>query len=258
MVRRWVEEAEGRWAASTRERVMGLVLRWEKKWGDLPLEAFTEDHIREYLRERVCGAFGMNQERMYLRQFLASIDKDTYLKVWKNRKAVVARRYWPLSVENEKKLLAVCGDGWLKRFVIVSVCTGWRERTVREARWEWVDENWWCTVPADAQKTGRASCIPLSLRVQEALGGSRGAGRLIPELPGASKLYKIFRKKVKEAGIPEGTSPHDLRRTFVKRARDSGAKLEEVMRLGGWKTVSTVLEHYFGPPLNAREIVEKL
>ncbi len=90
-------------------------------------------------------------------------------------------------------------------------------------------------------------------------------------------IDRIVRKYVREIGLHRGFSAHSMRATFITRAPDNGASLEEVQRAGGHAEAFPVVavtasvmdldrrrilaagfDAYVGKPVNIRELIETL
>lgn len=65
-----------------------------------------------------------------------------------------------------------------------------------------------------------------------------GRRRKNPGRPSARALRRLFRKRAKQAGLPE-FAPHDLRRTFVSELLDAGVDLNVARALAGHASVTT-------------------
>lgn len=216
------------------------------------LEALRDDGRR--------SASALNQERLYLKQFFAwaqelGLRAENPVRTWRPKKVVVRREYATVTRAEEERLMVAAEERWLRQYIRVAITTGLRQGTIRQLDWKMVKGDV-LEVPAKLMKQRQSLRIPLQPRALEVLERAE-AGLLIPGLPDRTTIWKRFRAAAELAGLSSAVSPHDLRRTWVERLSERGTPLQTVQRLGGWKSVTTLLTHYCQPVTleSAREIL---
>jgi integrase len=156
--------------------------------------------------------------------------------------------------EEQFQQLVEAADPPLKPILVVAFDTGMRKREVLDLRWSQVDLKTGCIrLEATDTKTEEARVIPMTARVREAL--KQTPRRLGVDWVFVSDVQKegqkakpwcdigwMFYRAATKAKLPELWF-HDLRRSFVTRARRSGISETVVMRLSGHRTHS-VFERY--------------
>jgi integrase len=147
-----------------------------------------------------------------------------------------------------------------------SVHTGVRENNALELRWDQVDLQrrvaWFY---ADQMKGRVAHGIPLNDAACTVLERRKGIHKVyVFPSPDSGKPYTkasnrawyaaLRKSKLKGSGVVW----HSLRHTWASWAVMSGVRLEEVMRLGGWKTYSMVLRYAHLAPEHLSEAASKV
>jgi integrase len=147
-----------------------------------------------------------------------------------------------------------------------SVHTGVRENNALELRWDQIDLRrrvaWFY---ADRMKAGVAHGIPLNDAAMSVLERRKGIHKVyvFPSPETKKPYYKasnrawyaaLRKSKLKNTGVVW----HSLRHTWASWAVMSGVRLEEVMRLGGWKTYSMVLRYAHLAPEHLSEAASKV
>jgi integrase len=147
-----------------------------------------------------------------------------------------------------------------------SVATGLRENNALELRWDQVDLQrrvaWFY---ADQMKGKRPHGIPLNDAACAVLARRRGIHKVFvfpspdtgkPYYKASNRAWYSALRKSKLRGT--GVVWHTLRHTWASWAVMSGVRLEEVMRLGGWKTYSMVLRYAHLAPEHLSEAASKV
>lgn len=147
---------------------------------------------------------------------------------------------------------------YLAPVVLIAMDTGLRSRAILGLRWAHLElEGGWIHLPAELMKGGEAHSVPLSPEALEALRAwrklsaqRRGPGSVAPGatvwgLSSRASVKRAFRSAVKRAAL-EGVTFHDLRRTFISRARRRGVPLDVVMAISDHRDIRTVMKHYRG------------
>jgi integrase len=243
----WIEKKSRSWTSTTTGFVRHLADNWKRIFGEKEVAEIRVMDVERLELERDNGqrsGSALNQERTYLRSFFKWAKANSIgpgqepTQTWALKKATVKRKYAEVSVEDEDRLIEAASPR-IKRFIRLAVRTGLREGTIRRLTWEMVGPTW----------------VPEVIREL----GPRGAGLLLPELPPAHKVWKLFKEATKKAAMDPATSPHDLRRSWVSRLSRANVPAQVVQKLGGWKTMGVLLAHYCMPIPDdqARSIFEK-
>lgn len=98
------------------------------------------------------------------------------------------------------------------------------------------------------QKTGTEVTIPLHGDLISALGRApRGQLAFLTTAQGKpftpAGFTNWFRDMVREAGLPDGLSPHGLRKATCRRLAEAGCSPHEIMAISGHKTLSEVTRY---------------
>lgn len=130
----------------------------------------------------------------------------------------------------------------LRPILLVAFDTGMRQREILDLRWDQTDLVEGCiNLEAEATKGEEARKVYLTRRVLEALGGIAPDGPWVFTNPDTRRpwqdIRKVFGSACEAAGRPELWF-HDLRRSFVVKARRRGIAQSVVMRMSGHKTDS--------------------
>jgi integrase len=218
--------------------------------------------LQRYVSERKeeVRAATLNNERTAFRRFCKWAGLMGYFKgrehlttdrfgiIWRRHQVVRRRELETLEREEVEQLCAEAPE-WLARYVRLSVWTGLRQGTVRRLTRDHYIRGF-LIVPAGMVK----SLLPLRVPVPEEV-----RDWLPLNLPKSGEVLRAFVRAARAAGITRHVTPHDLRRTWVRRMAEAGATGEQVMKLGGWKTHQVMLSHYFTvTDVQARELMEKV
>lgn len=143
-----------------------------------------------------------------------------------------------------------------------SLATGLRENNVLNLEWSQVDLGravvWFY---ADQMKGRREHGIPLNDAALAVLRERRGIHKKWvfgnPDYPLYKASNRAWYNAVRKAKL-KGFRWHDLRHTWASWAVMSGVRLEELMKLGGWKTYSMVLRYAHLAPEHMAEAASKV
>jgi integrase len=145
-----------------------------------------------------------------------------------------------------------------------SVHTGLRENNALELRWDQIDLQrrvaWFY---ADQMKGKVAHGIPLNDAAMSVLARRRRISKVyVFPAPDSGKPYTKASNRAWYAALKKsklnGVVWHTLRHTWASWAVMSGVRLEELMRLGGWKTYSMVLRYAHLAPEHLSEAASKV
>ena len=147
-----------------------------------------------------------------------------------------------------------------------SITTGVRENNALELRWDQLDLRrrvaWFY---ADQMKGRVPHGIPLNDAAMSVLARRKGIHKTyvfpspdsgLPYTKASNRAWYAALKRAKLKG--SGVVWHTLRHTWASWAVMSGVRLEEVMRLGGWKTYSMVLRYAHLAPEHLSEAASKV
>jgi len=158
------------------------------------------------------------------------------------------RTRW-LSVEEwkrlQKKLLKE--SPLLEQAARFTLATGLRENNVLELTWDQVDlKRRTAFLHADQVKNREALGIPLNDDALAVLAERQGVDKHWvfgnPDYPLTKASNKAWYEALRKAKLV-GFRWHDLRHSWASWAVMSGVRLEELQRLGGWKTYSMVTRY---------------
>jgi len=251
-LRTWIEKRGRTWTPKVTEYVRHLAKGWERVLGVVDVGAVTPrdiERIEAVRDDGIRSGSALNSERGYCKAFFGWAEKmgmcrHNPVTTWQFRRPEVKREYVCVTPDEEARLIAVA-PAWLGRYIRFGILTGLREGTIRELTWEMLrDSPLRFEIPGRIMKMRSAHTFPVTPKLLECLGAVTGHGPIFPDLPRAPLLWKAFKQAVYKAGVNPNTSPHDLRRTFVGRLSAAGVPVQTIMRLGAWKSMSTLLSHY--------------
>lgn len=132
----------------------------------------------------------------------------------------------------------------LRQAAQFTLATGLRENNVLELTWDQIDlQRRVAWLHADQVKTLVSLGVPLNDDACAVLAERRGIHRRWvfgnPDYPLSKASNRAWYSAVRKARL-RGFRWHDLRHTWASWAVMSGVRLEEVQRLGGWKTAQMV------------------
>jgi len=185
----------------------------------------------------------------------------------KRKKEPPGRLRWLSSEECNRILISLRAESpTLADLAEFSVATGVRENNALELRWDQLDLKrrvaWFY---ADQMKGRVAHGIPLNDAAMSVLERRRGIHKVYvfpapdsgkPYTKASNRAWYTALKKAKLKG--SGVVWHTLRHTWASWAVMSGVRLEEVMRLGGWKTYSMILRYAHLSPEHLSEAAAKV
>lgn len=143
-----------------------------------------------------------------------------------------------------------------------TLATGMRENNVLNLEWAQIDLGrrvaWWY---ADQMKGKAPHGLPLNADALAVLEERRGVHKRWvfgnPDYPLTKASNRAWYAAVKKAKLT-GFRWHDLRHTWASWAVMSGVRLEELMKLGGWKSYSMVLRYAHLAPEHMAEAAAKI
>jgi len=179
------------------------------------------------------------------------------------RRKVDDRRVRWLTAEEWERLRAVLPQPW-ERMARFALATGLRENNVLGLRWDQVDLSrraaW---IHSDEAKAGDGIGVPLNSDAMGVLGelDPDESAWVFPNPTTGKPYYKAsgrtWYRCIAEAGL-DGLHWHDLRHTWASWHVMSGTRLEELQRLGGWRTFDMVLRYAHLAPDYLAPIAERV
>lgn len=268
----WRDVAE-RWMNTTTKRsrhIDTIILKWLDPYiGDEPIKAIDRDALDE-LRQAALGEgwaeSSVDRYMCLVRSILKAcvddwglLDKMPKVPMYNPEKT---EPRW-LTKDEWKRLHAELPEH-LQLAAHFAVLTGLRMRAMLGLTWSRVDmaaARLW--VPGRQQKGKRTLGIPISAEAMRVLKKLRKLnpegdhvfqwqGRQIDDLNG-----KSYQDALKRAGI-EGANWHTLRHTFASWAVQAGVTLQELMDLGGWRDIRSVLVYAHLAPDHLAQAASKI
>jgi integrase len=181
----------------------------------------------------------------------------------KRRKMPPGRTRWLNSQEwSRLKSALEEGSSLLAHAAEFTLATGLRENNVLELEWGQIDLRrrvaW---LHGDQMKGKVALGIPLNDAALAVLEARRGIHKRWvfgnPDYPLTKASNRAWYAAVGKAKL-KGFRWHDLRHTWASWAVMSGVRLEELMKLGGWKSYSMVLRYAHLAPEHMAEAASKI
>ena len=166
--------------------------------------------------------------------------------------------------EDEFGKLVAAADPPLRPILLVAFDTGMRKREILDLRWTRVDlSHGVIRLAAQDTKTAASRLIVLTRRVRQVMGAIprhlHSEFVFVNPRTGRpwSNIDKMFPRARKEAGL-DTLWFHDLRRSFVTRARRAGIPESVVMRMSGHKTRAVFDRYNIVNEEDLRAAVDKL
>jgi integrase len=150
----------------------------------------------------------------------------------------------------------------LRQAAEFTLATGLRENNVLNLEWEQVDlKRRVAWIHADQAKGGDNIGVPLNEAACAVLRERVGADRRLvfgnPDYCLVKASNRAWYNALRKAKL-RGFRWHDLRHTWASWAVMSGVRLEELMRLGGWKSYQMVLRYAHLAPEHLAEAASKV
>jgi integrase len=181
----------------------------------------------------------------------------------RRRPMPAGRTRW-LSAEEWKRLERALKETspLLAQAAAFTLATGLRENNVLELTWDQIDARrrvaW---LHGDQVKTGVAIGVPLNDAASAILAARRGIHKRFvfgnPDRPLTKASNRAWYAALRKARLA-GFRWHDLRHTWASWAVMSGVRLEELQRLGGWKTAAMVTRYAHLSPEHLAKAAAKI
>lgn len=225
----------------------------KRKLGNPPLAQITQESLDEALKGQKPSSYNRYLQLVHAVLALAASKRKWLTAVPKfERKSVDDQRVRWLTKEEWDKLRKQLPD-YLREMAQFALATGLRENNVIGLQWSQVDlKRATAWIHPDQAKAGKAIGIPLNDDAMAVLAVRRTACDKEEEKTGQEQptvfrqLYKTSNRAwyeaLKAAGL-KGFRWHDLRHTWASWHVMGGTRLEELQKLGGWKTLAMVTRY---------------
>lgn len=236
--------------------------------GRTPVDLIDQTLVREYLtaRRAVVKPATVNRELDVLKSMLTSaVPKYLASNPLQGMRRLRAPSAPPriLTHAEERQLLAVL-DPPDQALLIGALDTLLRLADLIGLKWA-QDHGAYLSIPDPKTEPYR---VPVSTRLRTALDALERQGDYVfhhlairTGRPRANNATYRFAAACKAAGVPygrpDGMTWHGLRHTGATRAIDAGASLRDLMALGGWRDIKSVLR-YTRPTQTDRALVDRM
>lgn len=249
----WIADLRTTAAEATLKTLASCRARLEESFAATYTHEWTAEAIGDWIRKRAAATSPAtaNRDRALLAWFGRWL---VAAKLWTENAAkgvpkyrLPGKRIRTLPLEHEAWLLDA-SPLWLAALVVVAIETGLRRRALLGLVWGHVElDTGQAFVPASLMKSRMDLEIPLSKRACSYLrayraAGCRFTGKIWPQSD--ATVSRAFRAAQIKAGIQHPVTLHDLRRTFLTRARQRGVPMEVAMRISDHRDLGTVLKCY--------------
>jgi integrase len=236
-------------ADATRQTYRGILERFRAEYGEHPVARLEEQHIMAILDKKASTPAAANHLRRLLRAIMKLAKKRKMIKVnpmidvdpirykvkgykdWSDTEIGMFADYYPLGTRERLALeLLLCAGPRRSDVVRLgprNVCDG---RLVYKQK-----------------KTGAEIDIPLLPQLTVAIKsipGMETQERFLQTQYGEAftdtGFYNWFTDKARKAGVPEGRSPHGLRKASCRRLAEAGCSPREIMSVSGHVTLREV------------------
>ena len=236
-------------ADATRQTYRGILERFRAEYGELPVARLEEQHILAILDKKAATPAAANHLRRLLRAIMKLAKRRKMIKVnpmievepirykvkgykdWSDSEiALFAEHYPPGTRERLALELLLCAAP--RRSDVVKL----GPQNVRGGR-----------LVYKQKKTGAEIDIPLLPQLAaaiEAIPCIEKQGYFVQTQYGEAftdtGFYNWFTDKARKAGVPEGRSPHGLRKACCRRLAEAGCSPHEIMSISGHVTLREV------------------
>lgn len=276
-VTRFLSFAASTYSANSVELYRRVLHRFVQLVGNVYLLELTAEHFDRYKAQRLKDTYqGERLQPKSTKRRLKSVSPvSVNIELRALRAAMNTARRWKLVHSNPfqevtfadvpeqtpafftaadfQALLNSIREGWLREVVLFAVLTGLREGEILHLRWCDVDlSGRLVTIQTSATfktKAGRRRIVPLgemALRVllsRQGKSASEYVFTLNDKPIKRTWLQHLFKRRIREAGLPAGLHFHSTRHTFGSWLVQGGATLYEVQKLLGHSS-SKVTEIY--------------
>lgn len=221
--------------------------RFRKVHGDKRVAGLTTDHIERLIALKADKPAAANRLRKTLKILMAHAVKKKFrsdnptIGVRKLRDRTEGFRTW-----NEEEIAAFYAKhlkGTRARLAMdLLLTTGQRRSDVIRMGWQHVRSGF---LTIRQSKTGTEVAIPVIGRLAEVLANlKRENMTFLMTAQGKpfsdAGFTNWFRDMVKDAGLPDGLSPHGLRKAACVRLADAGRSATEIMAISGHRNLAEV------------------
>lgn len=217
----------------------------------LLLTAVTPHLVETWKHQLAAGGLGPTTVAMRYRQAAAMFNyavrmeylpRSPFARVPKPKATAEGR---DLTEEEVRKLLAAARPE-LHRAAVFSLNTMLRIGEVCAFDWRWVVEDlprgdWLARIPGPARKTGLECWLVLNAAARRVMGPRRPSGRVFPYDP--RRLQNWLQDARETANLPDDIVFHGFRHTAASRYLRKGGHLEDLLKMGLWKDLRSVMRY---------------
>lgn len=237
----------GRLAASTKVTYRNILERFRGEHGTKPVATLEREHVRAILRRRQDTPAAANNLLDRIRGLMQLAVEEGWRRddPTLGIKKIQARSdgFYTWSEEDIARFEAVHPIGTRARLALaLLVYTAQRRSDVVRMGPQHVRDG---VLTIRQQKTGMEVNIPVHADLQAILAASC-TSHLSYLVTGQGKSFtpagftNWFRDCVREAGLPDGCSPHGLRKTAARRLAEAGCTAHEIMAVTGHQSLEEV------------------
>ncbi|MBB4120205.1 tyrosine-type recombinase/integrase [Martelella radicis] len=235
---------------STKATYRGIIERFRVEHGDKRVAHLQRKHVQRIVSERAATpAAANNMLRMIHVLMRHAVDigwrnDDPTSGVRKVRRNSVGFLTW--EEEHIATFIKKHPHGTRAHLALsLLLFTGQRRSDVVRMGRQHIKDGW---LSITQQKTGQLVTIPVHDQLAEIIDAlprdnltfiTTGQGK--PFTPAGFTNW--FREMVKEAGLPDGLSPHGLRKATCRRLAEAGCSPHEIMAISGHKSLSEVTRY---------------
>jgi integrase len=234
-------------AQSTQSVYRGVLDRFVARYGDGPVAGMRSHHVNSIIDEMASTPAAASNFRKRLSAVMdyavsAGMRPDNPVKDAKRiRYATDGHRTW-----SEEDIAAYRNKwkvGTAERLAMeVLLHTGLRRSDAVRLGWKDVADG---RITIVAQKTGAEVSIPIRAELMNFLKSCpKEAPAFIAKTGGAARSEKAFSAYISgaavKAGLPEGSSPHGLRKAACRRLAEAGCSARQIMAISGHTDIREV------------------
>ncbi len=255
-------------AAEPRSQSDAYRLRWiSARWRGVALDSIDADAVAELIDERdgeTSAGLAPATVNRWLAQIVAILNV-AIRRGWLDKLPTIDHRASPPG-----RTQWLTGEQWialrdalplhLRQMARFSIATGLRRHNVTHLQWDQIDMArrvaW---IHPDQTKAGNAIGVPLTDDAVTVLAEQRGQHDVLVfpwrGLAVFKTSTKAWHKATAAAGVP-WCRWHDLRHTWASWHVQNGTRIEELMQLGGWKTLSMVQRYAHLSPEHLQRVAD--
>jgi integrase len=230
-IRYWLTHFKGRSLRSlTTDAIMQAVptLKRVQSGPPLPMSGATKNRYLATLSKllNICAQRRWIESAPYLEKFKEAPVRESFL-----------------TREQARDLLAALQPGWMQDVTTFALMTGMRAGEILSLEWSQVDlQRGLVSVLASKAKSGSSRPVPLNETARQVIARRAGLNDKFVFSRCDVETFEIdrgiFKRALKDAGLPNTFRFHDLRHTWASWHAQAGTPLLMLQRAGGWKTLA--------------------